>query len=64
MYGYNYPPEENPMGSLTELIPAGPQRFRRNEAERRGEYVIFELGKNGKVERIKAAENYLYPVTR
>ena len=63
MYG-NYPPEENPVGALTELVPAGPHTFRRNEAGGRGEYVIFELGENGRVERIKAAENYLYPAAR
>jgi hypothetical protein len=61
MYGYNYPPEENPETALTELVPVGLHRFRRNEAAGRGEYVVFEMGKDGKVRRIKAAENYLYP---
>ena len=61
MYGYNYPPEEDPVGSIAELTPESEGVFRVGGDDGSGELVIFELGKDGKVARIKAEENFLYP---
>jgi CubicO group peptidase (beta-lactamase class C family) len=62
MYGFNYPPEENPLGSLTELTPEGENTFRMTGENGNGELVVFEMGPDGNVKRIKATENYLTPV--
>jgi len=62
MYGYNYPPEENPVGSLTELTPEGENTFRMTGENGNGELVVFEMGTDGRVKRVKATENYLFPV--
>jgi CubicO group peptidase (beta-lactamase class C family) len=61
MYGFNYPPESNPKGSLTELTPEGKHTFRMTGENGDGELVVFELGPDGKVKRIKTGENYIYP---
>jgi D-alanyl-D-alanine carboxypeptidase len=61
MYGYSYPPEEDPVGAITELTPESEGVFRVGGDDGSGELVIFELGKDGKVARIKAEENFLYP---
>ena len=61
MYGYSYPPEDDPSGSIAELTPEGNGVFRLGGDDGSGELVIFELGPDGKVVRIKAEENYLYP---
>ncbi len=61
MYGFNYPPESNPKGSLTELTPEGKHTFRMTGENGDGELVVFELGTDGKVVRVKAGENYIYP---
>lgn len=64
MYGFSYPPEENPLGSLVELTPEGPDRFRMTGDEGNGELVIFERNPDRSVRRVKATENFLYPVKR
>jgi CubicO group peptidase (beta-lactamase class C family) len=61
MYGLSYPPEANPQGELTELAPVAKHTFRMTGENGDGELVIFELGPDGKVKRIKTGENYLYP---
>jgi CubicO group peptidase (beta-lactamase class C family) len=61
MYGFNYPPETNPAGELTELTPAGKHTFRMTGENGDGELVVFELGPDGKVKRVKTGENYIYP---
>jgi D-alanyl-D-alanine carboxypeptidase len=61
MYGYNYPPEDDPMGSLSELTFERDGVFRVGGEDGSGELVYFELGPDGKVARIKAEENFLYP---
>jgi CubicO group peptidase (beta-lactamase class C family) len=61
MYGFNYPPETNPEGELTELTPVGKHTFRMTGENGDGELVVFELGPDGKVKRVKTGENYLYP---
>lgn len=62
MYGFNYPPEENPVGSLVELTPEEDNSFRMTGESGNGDLVIFEMGKDGRVKRVKATENYLFPV--
>jgi CubicO group peptidase (beta-lactamase class C family) len=61
MYGYSYPPEENPINSLVELTPEGKDTFRMTADGGSGELVVFEMGPDGKVVRVKAEENYMYP---
>jgi CubicO group peptidase (beta-lactamase class C family) len=61
MYGFNYPPETNPESELTELTPEGRHTFRMTGENGDGELVVFELGSDGKVKRIKVGENYIYP---
>jgi CubicO group peptidase (beta-lactamase class C family) len=62
MVGFNYPPEENPVGALTELTPEGDNTFRTTGENGNGEPVVFEMGTDGRVKRVKATENYLFPV--
>ncbi len=61
LYGYNYPPEENPLEAITELAPEGKHTFRMSGDDGSGELVVFELGPDGKIARVKIEENYLYP---
>jgi len=61
MYGFNYPPETNPVGELIELTPEGQHTFRMTGENGDGELVVFELGPDGKVKRVKTGENYIYP---
>jgi CubicO group peptidase (beta-lactamase class C family) len=61
MYDSSYPPEDNPLGGLTELTPEGPNTFRMSDDDGSGELIVFEMGKDGKVVRIKTGENYIYP---
>ncbi|MBP1656285.1 MAG: putative beta-lactamase class penicillin binding protein [Bacteroidetes bacterium] len=61
LYGYGYPPEDDPTNSITELTPEGTHRFRMTGESDSGELVEFELGADGKVVRVKSEENYMYP---
>ncbi len=61
MYDYSYPPEDNPLGNLTELTPEGLNTFRMSGDDDSGELVVFELGSDGKVVRVKTGENFIYP---
>lgn len=61
MYGYSYPPEEDPTDAITELVPEGPHTFRIGGEDGSGELVVFEMGPDGAVVRIRAEENFLYP---
>lgn len=61
MYGFNYPPEDDPMGSLSELVFEREGVFRVGGEEGSGELVSFEMDPDGNVVRIKAEENFLYP---
>lgn len=62
LYGYDYPPEENPTENVIELTPERAHTFRMIGDNGDGELVIFEMGADGKVSRVKKGENYLYPV--
>lgn len=61
MYGYGYPPEDDPTESVIELTPEGKDVFRMTGANGSGELVFFEFNPDGTLHRIKAEENYLYP---
>ncbi|MCU0644009.1 MAG: beta-lactamase family protein [bacterium] len=62
LYGYDYPPEENPNAGVIDLTPVKDHTFRMTGENGDGELVIFEMDSNGKVARIKKGENYIYPV--
>ncbi len=56
-YEHNYPPEDDPDDSLTRLEPVAEHTFRMSD----GELVVFELGEDGRVERIRRRYEYIYP---
>ena len=56
-YEHNYPPEDDPGDALTRLEPVAEHTFRMSD----GELVVFELGDDGKVERIRRRYDYIYP---
>jgi D-alanyl-D-alanine carboxypeptidase len=61
LYNYSYPPEEDPAGNVAELTPEGNNTFRMSGDDGSGDLVVFEMGPNGKVLRVKANENFMYP---
>ncbi len=58
MYEHNYPPEDDPDDALTHLEPVAGNTFRMSD----GELVVFELGEDGRVERVRRRYDYIYPV--
>lgn len=62
MYGHAYPTEDNPAGSLVELVPEGKHVFRSSGENGSGERVVFEIGSDGRVRSVKDGENFVYPV--
>ena len=62
LYGFDYPPEDNPESSIIKLTPEGEHSFRMTGENGNGELLIFEMDDKGKVKRIKKGENYIYPV--
>ena len=60
MYEHNYPPEDDPEDALTRLEPVAEHTFRMSD----GELVVFELGADGKVERVRRRYDYIYPAGR
>jgi CubicO group peptidase (beta-lactamase class C family) len=63
MYDAGLPPELNLTENVSELIPEGGNRFREApSSDGGGEPVVFELGTDGKVARLKNGENYRFPV--
>jgi len=61
LYNHDYPPEENARGALVELRPEGPNRFRMTGEDSSRDFVVFEMGTDGKVQRVKVGENYIFP---
>ncbi|MDZ7385920.1 MAG: beta-lactamase family protein [candidate division KSB1 bacterium] len=59
LYGFSYPPEDDPTEALVELEPIGPATFRRASD---GEPVSFEMDARGRVLRVKVGENFIYPI--
>lgn len=57
MYEHNYPPEEDPGDGLTPLTPVSEHTFKMPD----GELVVFELGADGTVERVRRRYDYIYP---
>ncbi len=62
LYGFDYPPEDNPTASIIQLTPEGEHTFRMTGENGNGELFVFEMGSDGKVKQIKMGENYIYPV--
>ena len=62
LYGYDYPPEDNPTAAIIELTPVKEHTFRMTGDNGNGELLTFEMDSEGKVARIKKGENYIYPV--
>ena len=58
LYAYDYPPADSAEAGVTRLEHVEGDTFRRDE----GELVVFEMGPEDRVERIKDRSNYLYPV--
>jgi len=63
IYDRGRPPAEDPEASLTHLTPAGqtPEGHPRFRIDGGPRHLVFELGEEGRVERIKVDENYLFP---
>jgi len=57
MYGYDYPPYDDASSGFTRLTPVKGSTFRRPD----NELVTFELDEDGKVERIKRRNDYIFP---
>lgn len=58
------PTEMDPQEALLKLSPAGPHTFRmegENGYADVGELLVFELGADGQVARVKVGSNYTYP---
>jgi CubicO group peptidase (beta-lactamase class C family) len=62
LYGFDYPPEDNPESAIVKLTPEGKHTFRMTGENGNGELLIFQMDQNGNVKQIKKGENYLYPV--
>ena len=62
LYGFDYPPEDNPENAIIKLTPEGKHTFRMTGENGDGELLIFEMDIKGNVKRIKKGENYIYPV--
>jgi CubicO group peptidase (beta-lactamase class C family) len=60
LYSYSYPPDENADSGITPLTHVEGTTFKRPD----GELVVFELGEDGTVERLKKRYEYFYPVDR
>lgn len=59
------PTEQDPSGTLATLVPLGEHAFRIDgglPSGPHGERVFFEIGKDGRVSRIKIGENYAQPI--
>ncbi len=61
LYNHDYPPEESARGALVELAPEGPHTFRMTGEDSSRDRVVFEMGPDGKVRRVKVGENYIFP---
>ncbi len=57
------PSSADPKASMVTLVPVTDNTFRLEGKGygAYGELVVFETGSDGKVERMKVGENYVYP---
>jgi CubicO group peptidase (beta-lactamase class C family) len=62
LYEYDWPPEDNPTDVLIELTPTGKDSFCRGGEDGDGEPVVFELGKDGRVVKMKIGPETRAPV--
>jgi CubicO group peptidase (beta-lactamase class C family) len=58
LYSHDYPPADDADAGVTRLTPVANHTFRMPD----GELVVFELGDDGSVQRIKRRSDYLFPV--
>ena len=59
------PTEDNPAGSMYRLQPLGEAEFRMEGSDGSGpvgERVLFELGADGRVERLRISAGYTFPI--
>ncbi|UCE05063.1 MAG: beta-lactamase family protein [bacterium] len=61
LYGFSYPPDENPKAGIIELTPEGGHTFRMTGENGNGELLTFEMDSDGKVKRVKMGENFIFP---
>ncbi|HEX2252696.1 MAG TPA: serine hydrolase domain-containing protein [Thermoanaerobaculia bacterium] len=61
LYDRTRPPGDDPADELTRLIPEGATAFRIDGDGGDGDTVVFELGEDGRVERMKVGETYWFP---
>ncbi len=57
----SYPPQENPLSNLVDLIPINDTVFRMSGDNGNGELLTFQIDSTGKVRQIKTGENFIYP---
>jgi CubicO group peptidase (beta-lactamase class C family) len=60
LYSYSYPPDEDADSGITPLTHVEGTTFKRPD----GELVVFELGEDGTVKRLKKRYEYFFPVNR
>lgn len=61
LYSHSYPPEDDPAETLIDLEPVAKHIFRSAGPNGDGEFIVFEMSRDGKVVRLKVGENYLVP---
>ena len=64
LFGFSYPPDENPKAGIIELTPEGEHTFRMTGDDGNGELLIFEMDSDDKVKRVKVGENFIYPLVK
>ena len=62
LYSYNYPPEDNPLNSLTHLTYLQPHVYQFSSSNDVKYKLVFEIDENDNVYKIKKGENYIFPV--
>lgn len=63
LYEYDYPPQDNPLNSMTQLIYFKPNYYQLSTNHGAGQSFIFEMDDNNNVIRIKKGENYIFPLS-
>jgi CubicO group peptidase (beta-lactamase class C family) len=64
LYGFSYPPDENPKAGIIELTPEGEHKFRMTGDNGNGELLVFEMDSDGRVKRVRIGENFIYPSSK
>ena len=58
VYESDYPPADQPTDGLMRLQPVTANTFRMDD----GEMMVFELGDDGEVWRVRRRYDYIYPL--